>query len=57
MIKFVMCITRHPDMTREDFKDYWMNQHAPFFMQNTDAYETPNSQYAKDNQFANLKFK
>lgn len=34
MIKFVMCITRHPDMTREEFKDYWMNKHGPFFMEN-----------------------
>jgi hypothetical protein len=37
MIKFVMCITRHPDMSRENFKDYWMNKHGPFFMENTDA--------------------
>ena len=37
MIKFVMCITRHPDMTREDFKDYWMNKHGPFFMENAGA--------------------
>lgn len=37
MIKFVMCITRHPDMTREDFKDYWMNKHGPFFMENARA--------------------
>ena len=36
MIKFVMCITRHPDMTREEFKDYWMNSHGPFFMKNAD---------------------
>ena len=35
MIKFVMCITRHPDMTREEFRDYWMNKHGPFFMQNS----------------------
>ena len=35
MIKFVMCITRHPDMTREAFKEYWMNKHGPFFMQNS----------------------
>lgn len=34
MIKFVMCITRHPDMTREQFRDYWENSHGPFFMQN-----------------------
>lgn len=32
MIKFVMCIHRHPDMTREQFQDYWMNQHGPIFM-------------------------
>ena len=37
MIKFVMCITRHPDMTREEFKDYWMNKHGPFFVSNADA--------------------
>lgn len=34
MIKFVMCIHRHPDMTREQFQDYWKNKHGPFFMQN-----------------------
>ena len=37
MIKFVMCITRHPDMTREEFKDYWINKHGPFFVENADA--------------------
>ena len=37
MIKFVMCLTRHPDLTREEFKDYWMNKHGPFFMENADA--------------------
>ena len=37
MIKFVMCITRHPNMSREDFKDYWMNKHGPFFMKNAQA--------------------
>ena len=36
MIKFVMCITRHPDMSREQRKDYWMNSHGPFFMSNAD---------------------
>ncbi len=34
MIKFVMCITRHPDMTREQFQDYWSNKHGPYFMKN-----------------------
>ena len=37
MIKFVMCITRHPDMTREEFKAYWMKKHGPFFMSNADV--------------------
>ena len=37
MIKFVMCLTRHASLTREEFKDYWMNKHGPFFMKNADA--------------------
>ena len=37
MIKFVMCITRHPNMSREQFRDYWKNSHGPFFMSNADA--------------------
>ena len=37
MIKFVMCLTRRPDMTREEFKDYWINKHGPFFMSNAAA--------------------
>ena len=32
-----MCLTRHPDMTREEFKDSWMNKHGPFFMSNAGA--------------------
>ena len=34
MIKFVMCIRRHKDMTREQFQDYRSNKHGPFFMIN-----------------------
>ncbi len=37
MIKFVMCITRHPNLSREEFKDYWINKHGPFFMENAGA--------------------
>ena len=37
MIKFIMCLTRHPSMSREEFKDYWLNKHGPFFMENADA--------------------
>ena len=37
MIKLVMCLTRHPDMTREEFQDYWLNRHGPFFQENAGA--------------------
>ena len=35
MIKFVMFIRRHKDMTCDQFQDYWSNKHGPFFMKNT----------------------
>ncbi|MEM1451384.1 MAG: EthD domain-containing protein [Planctomycetota bacterium] len=31
MIKFVMCLHRRPDLSREEFQDYWKNSHAPLF--------------------------
>ena len=34
MIKMIMCLRRHPDMTREQFQDYWLNKHGPFFQKN-----------------------
>ena len=37
MIKFVMCLTRKEGMSREEFQDYWMNNHGPFFMKNADT--------------------
>ena len=36
MIKFVMCLTRRQGMSREEFRDYWVNKHGPFFMENAD---------------------
>lgn len=36
MIKFVMCMHRNPKLTREQFRDYWVNQHGPFFMKHAD---------------------
>ncbi len=36
MIKFVMCCCRHPDISREQFQDYWLNKHGPFFMKNAE---------------------
>lgn len=35
MIKFIMCLTRHPDMTRQQFQDYWLNEHGPFFQKHS----------------------
>ena len=37
MIKLIMCLRRHPNMTREQFQDYWKNNHGPFFMKNAGA--------------------
>jgi hypothetical protein len=34
VIKLVMCLCRHPEMTREQFQDYWVNKHGPFFQKN-----------------------
>ena len=37
MIKLVMCLRRQSGMTREQFQDYWMNKHGPFFMKNANT--------------------
>lgn len=37
MIKLVMCLCRRSDMTREQFQDYWLSNHGPFFMKNADT--------------------
>lgn len=37
MIKLVMCLCRHPEMSREQFQDYWLNKHGPFFQKNSGA--------------------
>ena len=29
MIKLTFCLRRRPDLSREAFYDYWLNQHAP----------------------------
>ena len=34
MIKLVMCLCRRSDITREQFQDYWLNKHGPFFQNN-----------------------
>ena len=37
MVKLIMCLCRRSDITREQFQDYWMNRHGPFFMKNAGA--------------------
>ena len=34
MIKLIMCLCRRADITREQFQDYWLNKHGPFFQEN-----------------------
>ena len=38
MIKFVMCVKRHPNMSRAEFLDYWLNHHGPLFKKFADTY-------------------
>ena len=35
MIKLIMCLRRRSDKTREEFQDYWLNQHGPFFQKHS----------------------
>ena len=34
MIKLVMCPSRRSDLTREQFQEYWLRKHGPFFQEN-----------------------
>ena len=40
MIKFIMCCTRHSDMSREQFQDYWLNSHGPLFQKFAETYRS-----------------
>jgi hypothetical protein len=31
MIKIIACIKRHPDLTLDEFRDYYEHRHAPLF--------------------------
>jgi len=37
MPKMVMCVTRHPDLSREAFGEYWLNNHGPLFKKHAAA--------------------
>lgn len=30
MIKFVYCVRRHPNISPEDFRKYWIEKHGPY---------------------------
>jgi len=34
-----MCCTRHTDLTRAEFQDYWLNKHAPLFQKFSDTFK------------------
>ena len=38
LIKFIMCCTRHPKMSRKEFQDYWLNSHGRLFQKFADAH-------------------
>lgn len=46
MIKFVMCICRHPELSRKQFQDYWLNHHGPLFQKFADTYKA--KRYVQD---------
>ena len=46
MIKFVMCLHRHPSMSRREFQDYWRTQHAPLFQSFVDTHKA--KRYVQD---------
>jgi uncharacterized protein (TIGR02118 family) len=37
MIKLVFCLRRKPELTREQFQEYWYTTHAPLVRKNAEA--------------------
>ncbi len=37
MIKLVFCLRRRPELTREQFQEYWYNTHAPLVRKNAEV--------------------
>ena len=38
VIKLVMCVCRRPELSREQFQDYWRNHHGPLFQKFAETY-------------------
>lgn len=39
MIKLVMCVSRRPELSRQEFQEYWLNHHAPLVQRFASAYK------------------
>ena len=39
MIKLVMCVTRRPELSREEFQEYWLNHHGPLVQKFASSYK------------------
>lgn len=39
MIKLVMCVCRRPEMSREQFQEYWRHHHGPLFQKFAETYK------------------
>ncbi len=38
MIKLVMCVNRKQDLSREEFQEYWLNNHGPLLQKFAQSY-------------------
>jgi uncharacterized protein (TIGR02118 family) len=59
MIKLTFCVRRKPEITEEQFHDYWLNKHGPLVKSiakdlkihryvQTHAFDTPLNEFARD---------
>ena len=39
MIKLVLCVCRRPELSREQFQDYWRNHHGTLFQKFAETYK------------------
>ncbi len=37
MLKLIMCVKRHPHLTREEFDHHWCNNHAPLVIKHSET--------------------
>jgi uncharacterized protein (TIGR02118 family) len=39
MIKLIMCVYRRPELSRDEFQDYWLNKHGPLLQKFATSYK------------------